>query len=141
MYSNNILCKIKKTAILLSLAVGFVLISDAAAQAQNRNYRNNRQNKVYYSNAYTGEGTLAARQYGYEDGFEDGADAGRERDAYHPENSGDWQKGTNGYEDKFGNKKLYKQAYRAAYLKGYQDGYKQYTNRIYTNARNFRKRY
>ena len=139
MYSINI-CKIKKTAILLSLVFGFVLISDTAVQAQNRYYRNNRQHKVYI-NDYRSEGTEAARQYGYEDGFEDGADAGRERDAYHPENSGDWQKGTNGYEDKFGNKKLYKQAYRSAYLQGYKDGYSRYTNRYYTNARNFRKRY
>lgn len=139
MYSNDIVCKIKKTAILLSLTIGFVLISDTAVQAQNRYYRNDRQYKVYtYENG--SEGTQAARQYGYEDGFEDGADAGRERDAYHPENSGDWQKGTNGYEDKFGNKKLYKQSYRSAYLKGYKDGYKKYTNRIYTNAQNYRKR-
>jgi hypothetical protein len=141
MYSNNIVCKIKKTAILLSLAIGFVLISDTATTAQNRNYRYNRQNNTYYSNEYNNEGNQVARQYGYEDGFEDGADAGRERDAYHPENSGDWQKGTNGYEDKFGNKRVYKQAYRSAYLQGYRDGYKQYTNRTYTNSRNYRKRY
>jgi len=140
MYSNSILCRIKKTAILLSLAIGFVLISDTAAQAQDRYYRNDRHYRVYtYEN--NSEGTKAARQYGYEDGYEDGADAGRERDAYHPENSGDWQKGTNGYEDKFGNKSLYKQAYRQAYLQGYKHGYKQYTDRIYTNSRNFRKRY
>lgn len=139
MYSNRILGNIKKTAILLSLVVGFVLISDNAAHAQNRYNRNERQYKVYiYENG--SEGTRAARQYGYEDGFEDGADAGKERDAYHPENSGDWQKGTNGYEDKFGNKKLYKQAYRQAYLQGYKNGYKQYTDRIYTNSRNYRKR-
>ena len=140
MYSNRILCNIKKTAILLSLALGFVLISDNAAQAQNRYNRNERQYRVYTYESGS-EGLRAARQYGYEDGFEDGADAGRERDAYHPENSGDWQKGTNGYEDKFGNKKLYKQAYRQAYLQGYKQGYKQYTDRIYTNERNYRKRY
>lgn len=139
MYSNRILCSIKKTAILLSLALGFVLISDNAAQAQNRYNRNERQYRVY-SYESGNEGIRAARQYGYEDGFEDGADAGRERDAYHPENSGDWQKGTNGYEDKFGNKKLYKQAYRQAYLQGYKQGYKQYTDQIYTNERNYRKR-
>lgn len=140
MYSNDIVCKFRKTIVLLSLAFGFVLISDTAAQAQDRYYRSDRQYKVNtYENSSVG--VQAARQYGYEDGLEDGADAGRERDAYHPENSGDWQKGTNGYEDKFGNKKVYKQAYREAYLKGYRDGYKKYSSRIYTNAKNFRKRY
>ena len=137
MYSFNI----KKTAILLSLVFGFVLISDTSAQAQSRAYSNNSRSGSYYSNDYESEGMQVARQYGYEDGLEDGADAGRERDAYHPENSGDWQKGTNGYEDRFGSKKAYKQAYREAYLQGYKEGYKQYSDRIYTNERNFRKRY
>ena len=138
MYSNHILSNIKKTALLLSLIFGVVLISNTSAQAQ---YRSNRQNGVYTTRDYTDEGAQVAEQYGYEDGLNDGADAGRERDAYHPENSGDWQKGTNGYEDRFGNKKAYKQSYREAYLQGYRDGYKKYTNRTYTNARNYRKRY
>lgn len=138
MYSNRILSNIKQTAILLSFAFGIVLIFDTAAQAQ---YRNTRQTSVYTTDEYTTEGGRVAEQYGYEDGLIDGMDAGRERDAYHPENSGDWQKGTNGYEDRFGNKRAYKQAYRAAYLQGYKDGYKRYTNKTYTNARNYRKRY
>ena len=141
MYSINILKNIKRTAILLSLAFGFVLISDITAQAQKRDYRYNRQTNVYYDNEYTSEGTKVAQQYGYEDGFIDGRDAGKERDAFHPENSGDWQKGTNGYEDRFGSKKLYRRVYRQAYLQGYEDGYRQYTNRTYTNSRNYRKRY
>jgi hypothetical protein len=145
MYSKDILCGIKKTAILLSLAIGFVLISDTAAPAQNRVYRNGRQSTVYvYEDRYDRyepfEGTLAARQYGYKDGLEDGGDAGLERDAYHPENSGDFKKATNGYERKFGNKQLYKQNYREGYLRGYRDGYRRYTNRIYTSPRTYRKR-
>jgi hypothetical protein len=154
MYSINIVNNIKRMAIILSLAFGVVLISDISAQAQ---YRKNRQTRVYiirddsrgdreYSRdyttrEYTNEGMTVAEQYGYEDGLNDGADAGRERDAYHPENSGDWQKGTNGYEDRFGSKKAYRQAYREAYLEGYREGYRRYTRRTYTNAENFRKRY
>jgi hypothetical protein len=173
MYSNHIPGKIRRAAILLSLAFGFVLISDIATQAQyreprkvrvyttiitddrdyerdrrdrsydrDRDYdRNGRNRRVYNTREYTDEGMTVAEQYGYEDGLNDGADAGRERDAYHPENSGDWQKGTNGYEDRFGNKKAYRQAYREAYLEGYRDGYYRYTRRTYTNAENFRKRY
>ena len=138
MYSNRILSNVKKTAILLSFAFTIVLVSGTASQAQ---YRNTRQTNVYTTDQYTNEGGQVAEQYGYEDGYNDGADAGRERDAYHPENSGDWQKGTNGYEDRFGSKRAYKQSYRAAYLQGYKDGYKRYTNKTYTNARNYRKRY
>lgn len=140
MYSKDIFSKIKKAAILLSLAIGFVLISDVAAQAQNRIYRNGREYRVYvYEDRY--EGNLAARQYGYKDGLEDGSDAGLERDTYNPENSGDYKKAANGYEDKFGNKQIYKQNYRQGYLKGYRDGYRKYTNRIYTDSRNNRRRW
>lgn len=109
---------------------------------RDRDYnRSGRNRRVYNTREYTNEGMTVAEQYGYEDGLNDGADAGRERDAYHPENSGDWQKGTNGYEDRFGNKKAYRQAYREAYLEGYRDGYYRYTRRTYTNSRNYRKRY
>ena len=65
----------------------------------------------------------AARQNGYRDGFNDGADAAREGDRFHPQNSGDWQKGTNGYEDRFGNKNAYRSAYRDAYMQGYRAGF------------------
>ena len=64
-----------------------------------------------------------ARHYGLRDGLEDGQDAAAEADAYHPENSGDYQKATNGYEDTFGDKDLYKESYRAAYLSGYRSGF------------------
>jgi hypothetical protein len=46
-----------------------------------------------------------------------------ERDAYHPENSGDYQKATNGYEDSFGDKDVYRASYRSAYLNGYRAGF------------------
>jgi hypothetical protein len=70
-----------------------------------------------------------ARDYGFQDGWIDGHDAGMERDKYHPENSGDYHKATNGYEGRFGDKDLYKQAYRTAYLDGYQAGFRSVANR------------
>jgi hypothetical protein len=139
MYSNSILCRIKKTAILLSLAFGFVLISDETAQAQKRYYRYEDDRRIYRVDPNV-EGRQAARQYGYDDGFEDGADAGRERDVYNPQNSGDWKKGTNGYEDEFGDKRLYRQAYRSAYLQGYKSGYKRYTDKQFLKNKNVRRR-
>lgn len=70
-----------------------------------------------------------ARDYGYRDGLEDGQEAALERDAYHPENSGDYEKATNGYEDTFGDKDLYKEAYRSAYLGGYRSGFNSIASR------------
>ena len=64
-----------------------------------------------------------AGHYGYRDGFEDGQEAALERDAYHPENSGDYQKATEGYEDTFGDKDVYKDGYRSSYLRGYRAGF------------------
>ena len=62
--------------------------------------------------------------FGYRDGFEDGQEAALEGDLYHPENSGDYEKATEGYEDEFGNKDVYKGAYRSSYLDGYRAGFR-----------------
>ncbi len=137
MYSNNLHNRIMKSVILLFLFLGFILISAATAQAQKRYYRY--EGRIYRADPNS-EGRQVARQYGYEDGFEDGADAGRERDVYNPQNSGDWKKGTNGYEDEFGNKRLYRQAYRSAYLQGYKSGYRRYTDKQFIKNKNVRRR-
>ncbi len=136
MYSINRQSKIKKTAILLSLMFGFIMILNTATQAQdNRDYRENRRDDRYYGNNY--DAARIAQQYGYRDGMNDGADAAREGDRYHPQNSGDWQKGTNGYESRYGSKSAYKQAYRDAYLQGYRAGYNRNDR---SNRRNNRRR-
>jgi len=89
----------------------------------NGNYENG------YEDADYRDTRRIARDYGYRDGWEDGEDAGMERDAYHPENSGDYQKATNGYESDFGSKNLYRQAYRTAYLSAYRAGFRSIANR------------
>ena len=71
-----------------------------------------------------------ASSVGYRDGFADGAEAAADLDTYHPENSGDYKKATNGYEDSYGDKDLYKESYRSAYLTGYRAGF----DSIETNA-------
>jgi hypothetical protein len=139
MYSINMHNRIVKSVILLFLSFGFILFSDTSAQAQKRYYRYEDDSRVYRVNRNS-EGRQVARQYGYDDGFEDGADAGRERDVYNPQNSGDWKKGTNGYEDEFGDKWLYRQAYRSAYLQGYKNGYRRYTDKIFLKNKNVYRR-
>lgn len=103
----------------------------------NGRYVNGYSNKRMYTNGYGNmevdadyyETTRIARDYGYKDGFIDGRDAGMERDNYNPENSGDYQKATNGYEDDFGDKHVYREAYRSSYLTGYRAGFRSIANR------------
>jgi hypothetical protein len=132
MYTNNTINKIKKIGILLSLILGFMLISSSETSAQYRDDRYSRRDNRDYNNyyGYNSYGSAAdiARKYGYQDGLNDGADAAREGDSYHPQNSGDWQKGTNGYESRYGSKGAYKQAYREAYVQGYNAGYQRRNN-------------
>jgi hypothetical protein len=122
MYINNTLRKINKIGLGLSLIFGFIVLSNAPAQAQYRNWSWRDDNRSNTSN-YRYDSLNIAREYGFRDGRKDGADAAREGDRYHPENSGDWQKGTNGYESRYGSKSAYKQAYRDAYQQGYREGF------------------
>lgn len=138
MYSFNILKAIKKTAIILSISFGFVLISDASVHAQKRYYRVEGDPRTYRTSA-AAEGREVARQHGLDDGFKDGVDAGRERDVYNPTKSGDYKKAKNGYDDDFGNRQLYKQNYRAAYLAGYKRGYRRYTEKTFLKNKDVRK--
>jgi len=89
----------------------------------NRTYVNGRFGNIAVDPNYYQTQRIAS-DYGYRDGYIDGRDAGMERDNYNPENSGDFQKATNGYEDDFGPKDLYRQAYRSAYLRGYDAGFR-----------------
>ncbi|HEY1528669.1 MAG TPA: hypothetical protein VGH51_20785 [Candidatus Angelobacter sp.] len=88
-------------------------------------YRNDRDGDrdrgVWGSGGY---GVNSARQYGYQDGINDGA---RDRQTGHsdrPTQGGNYKHADHGYNSSFGNKNYYKQAYRQAYENGYQLGYK-----------------
>lgn len=130
--------KIKKTAFLFTIVFGFLLISNHAAQAQKRYYRVEGDPRTYRTNPVE-EGRQVARQQGFDDGFKDGVDAGRDRDVYNPTKSGDYKKGANGYDDDFGNKQIYKQNYRTAYLQGYKRGYRRYTEKTFLKNKDVRK--
>jgi hypothetical protein len=70
-----------------------------------------------------GYGMNLARQYGYQDGLNDGA---RDRQTGHsnrPTEGGNYRHADRGYSSSYGNKDYYKQAYREAYQSGYQQGY------------------
>jgi hypothetical protein len=70
-----------------------------------------------------GYGASAARQYGFQDGINDGA---RDRHSGHsnrPTQDGNYKHADRGYNSSYGDKNYYKQAYRQAYESGYQQGY------------------
>ena len=52
---------------------------------------------------------------GYSDGFQQGADDGRDRDRYDPVRHGDYKDADNGYERNYGSKDAYKNNYRSGY--------------------------
>jgi hypothetical protein len=64
-----------------------------------------------------------AGSFGFRDGFKDGHEAALDGDSFLPENSGDFRKATEGYEDEYGDKDFYRQAYRDKYLEGYRAGF------------------
>ncbi len=65
----------------------------------------------------------AARQYGYQDGMNDGARDRRTGHSNRPTQDSNYKHADRGYSSSYGNKDYYKQAYRQAYENGYQQGY------------------
>jgi hypothetical protein len=72
---------------------------------------------------YGSYGASAARQYGYQDGINDGARDRRSGHSNRPTQDGNYKHADRGYSSSYGNKDYYKQAYRQAYERGYQEGY------------------
>ncbi len=93
-------------------------ISGALASAQRRNGSDRDQ---YYSSD--------ARQHGYEHGYRDGADRGRqdrERGLARTMNANDYLEGSREYDPSFGDKREFMQGYQEGFQSGYDDGYNFY---------------
>jgi len=151
MVQEQIKKNLKRTGILLSLALGFLILAGVDAKAQyNRNddddyYRNGRRdrrddddrrdrrrrdrdydNGGYYGNNYI---YRIARENGFRDGISKGSEEAREGDRYNPQDTRPFRNGLNGYDRRMGSKEQYKQIYRQAFLQGFRQGYNQYGNR------------
>jgi len=72
---------------------------------------------------YGGYGSNTARQYGYQDGLNDGARDRRTGHSNRPTQDSNYKHADRGYSSLYGNKDYYKQAYRQAYENGYEQGY------------------
>ena len=76
-----------------------------------------------YGRGYRDYGFNAAKQYGYQDGINDGAADRRTGHSFRPGHDNNYKHADRGYDSRFGNKNEYKAYYRQAYEQGYQQGY------------------
>jgi len=69
-----------------------------------------------------GYGNYAA-QVGYRDGFDAGRNDARDRNRFDPVRSKRYRDGDHDYNNRYGDRELYKRDYRAAFEQGYREGY------------------
>jgi hypothetical protein len=76
-----------------------------------------------YGRGYRGNGLNAARQFGYQDGLNDGVGDRQNGHSFRPGHDSNYKHADRGYDPRFGNRNDYKSYYRQAYEQGYQQGY------------------
>jgi hypothetical protein len=69
-----------------------------------------------------GYGNYAA-QVGYRDGFDAGRNDARDRNRFDPVRSKRYRDGDHDYNNRYGDRELYKRDYRVAFEQGYREGY------------------
>src|SRR5437868_2333422 len=102
------------TGLILFLAITFVASSSAQAQYP------------YGRDRYGYDVYQIARDQGYRDGVDHGAEHAREGSRYNPEGTRHYKDATSGYRSSYGNKDAYKQAYREGFRQGYDEGFNRY---------------
>lgn len=85
-------------------------------------YRGDRGGYGAYG-GYGGYAFNAARQYGFQDGLNDGRADRNNGHSFRPGHDSNYRHADRGYDPRFGNLNGYKAAYRQAYQQGYQQGY------------------
>jgi hypothetical protein len=126
----------RQTRYLLAGTLTALLLTSAAAAAQefrgasDRRYRDD----VRVSQQGRRDGRRGPRVFrgyqdpafarGYSDGWDRGADDGRDRDRYDPVRHGDYRDANDGYSRTYGSKDAYRINYRAGFRQGYDDGYR-----------------
>src|ERR1700682_1507977 len=64
-----------------------------------------------------------ARQYGYQDGYNNGLRDRQTGHSFRPTHGESYEDADHGYDRRLGDKRYYQQAYREAYTNGYERGY------------------
>src|SRR5438874_9545883 len=80
-------------------------------------------NGSYGNGRYGNSGMQSARQYGYQDGLNDGAHDRQTGHSFRPTQDDNFKNADRGYSSSSGSRDQYKQWYRQAYQSGYQRGY------------------
>ena len=148
MKSNYLLNRIGMAVMGMALLFGAGMISTANAQQwpwerdrdyqrdRNRDYRRDRRDDRNNRGGYGNYGYQQARDRGYQDGLQTGANDGSRRQSFDPQRSHFYRNATYGYDRSYGNKEQYKQVYRNAFVQGYNEGYRRYGgNRRGNNGR------
>jgi hypothetical protein len=83
------------------------------------------RNRGYGNGGYYGRNSSVgqARQFGYQDGYNDGLRDRQTGHSFRPTQDSNYQHATNGYNSSLGDQNQYKQNYRQSYSSGYQNGY------------------
>ncbi|MDX6709800.1 MAG: hypothetical protein QOH96_816 [Blastocatellia bacterium] len=130
---TKIRSKIKSKAVTLSILMGILIVGGLSVQAQypSRDYGQNDRYDRWgrdrdWNRRRGGSGNMygIARDRGYQDGLNVGAEDTYKRKSYDPERSHYFRNATYGYSSSYGNKNAYKDAYRDGFLRGYQQGYR-----------------
>ncbi len=98
-------------------------------QRRNGDYRNDGYNNGSYgNNGYYGNDNLrqTALNAGYNNGIEEGRKDRRNGDRYDFRDEGDYQKATEDYSSKLGDRELYRRYFRQGFENGYRTGYNGY---------------
>jgi len=76
-----------------------------------------------YGNYGNRASSQVAFNYGYNDGYERGLKAARDRQAFDPYREGWYRDGDRHYDRDFGPREYYRQTYREGFLRGYEEAY------------------
>jgi len=144
MKSNYLMSRIGGAVLGLALLLGLGMVSTASAQwqwpGQNRDRRDQNRDRDYRNRRGGNDnyGAQAARNQGYQDGLQTGANDASRRQSYNPQRSHYYRNATGGYNGGYGNRNGSQQAYRDGFLRGYDEGYRRYGgNRRGNNGRWF----
>ena len=152
MQSSQFKNKIKGAGLAFSLFLGIGAVSVVSAQAQYPQYPNDqyRQNRDYDRDQYNRNrdyrrgrrqnrgnddypnwgGSFQLRQTalnaGYNNGIEEGRQDRQRRERFEFRDEGDFQKATEDYSSRLGDRELYRRYFREAFSRGYDAGYNGY---------------
>jgi hypothetical protein len=104
--------------------------NDRDDQSRNRDYRRGRRQNRWGDDYPNWGGTFQLRQTalnaGYNNDMEEGRKDRQRRERFEYRDEGDFQKATEDYSSRLGDRELYRAYFREAFKRGYENGYNGY---------------